>query len=109
MDQVFSLREFAVWLLTGGGSGAVVFWLMDNVPFLAGILPDYKRWATFALTAVVATGTWLFCMWMGWVGVPASPQGWVESALSVIGTAIITGQVIHGATSLRKRRLSMTD
>jgi len=105
MEQVFSLKEFGLWVLSGGGAGALAFWLMGQVPFLKALLPDYKRYVAFGLTGVFAVGVWLFFMWMTWVEVPINAQAWVESVLSVIGTAIVTGQVLHGATSLREERL----
>lgn len=105
-DDAFSVQEFVAWLLSGGGAGVVAFWLVGNVPFLEELKPDFKRYVSFALTGAVAVLVWLFCLWMTWVKVPGDAQAWVEAIISVIGTAVITGQLIHGATSLRQQRLA---
>ena len=106
MEPTFSLQEFLAWLLTGGGAALIGFWLVGNVSFLEDLKPDYKRYVSFGLTGAVAVLGWLFTLWMGWAKVPGDPQAWVEAIVSVIGTAIVTGQVIHGATSLRQQRLA---
>jgi hypothetical protein len=105
--DTFSLQELVIWLLTGGGAGVVAFALVEKIPALANLLPDYKRYVSLAITGAVAVAAWFFSVWMTWTVAPTGAQAWVEAIVSVIGTAIITSQVIHGATSLRKERLAI--
>jgi len=107
MEPTFSLQEFVVWLLTGGGAGLVAFLVVSKIPALENLLPDYKRYITFVLTGLFAVAAWGFSVWMTWITAPVGAQAWVEAIVSVIGTAIVTGQLIHGATALRDERLAI--
>lgn len=100
------LQEFALWILSGGGAGVIAYALIAAVPFLSSLAADYKRYASLALTAVIAALIWLGTIWMGWTAQPTNPQAWVESVFSVVATALITAQTIHGARDLRQRRIN---
>jgi hypothetical protein len=98
-----SLKEALVYLMSGG-TGAVVFWLMENVPFLKNLASDYKRYVSIALSAVLPVGAWLIMLGMGYEQAPEAWQGWVERIFALIAAALIISQGLHGALRLRKRR-----
>ena len=106
MPEELTLGALIAWLLSGGGSGVVAFFLMEKVKFLAGLAPDYKRYASLGITAAVALAAWGIGLGMKYIPIPGDPRSWVESVFSIVAVAIAIAQTIHGATSLRRKRLN---
>ena len=104
--EAYSLGEAIAWVLSGGGAGIVAFFAVDKVKFLRNLEPDYKRYASIGLTALLALAAWGAGMGMQYLQVPVDWRGWIEAAFSTIAVSLVTSQVIHGATALRQRRLS---
>lgn len=94
------LREF-LSLLVSGGAGAVVFWLMERVPFLAELRPDHKRYASLGVAIVLPVVAWLAMVGLGYQVPPESWQGWVERVFALAAGAIVVSQGVHGALRLR--------
>ena len=98
------LTDALVWIVSGGGAAYVGYWLVDNVPALARLIGDYKRYAAFALTAVVAVGAWCALTAVTGGAWPVDWRAWVSELFSVAATAIIAGQGLHAATTLAEYR-----
>jgi len=103
--EALSLSEAIAWVLSGGGAGLIAFFVMGKVKALKELEPDYKRYASLAITAVLALAAWGAGMGMQYLAVPADWRGWIEAAFSIIAVALVTSQGIHGAVDLRQRRL----
>ena len=105
---MFDVAELIIWLISGGGAGAVAYTIVDKVPWLTGLRPDYKRVVATLLTAAVAIGAFFFSGWLGtWVGPtgaqPITPQEWVVALLWIAGTANGWVLAIHTVKDLRQR------
>ena len=94
------LESALVWVISGGGAAYAGYWLCDNVPALQKLVGDYKRYAAFALTAVIAISAWCGLTAVAAGAWPADWRAWVSELFSVAATAIIAGQGIHAATTL---------
>ena len=99
------LKEVLLWVISGG-SGALVTWLMNNVEALANLAPDYKRYASWGLSAAVPLLAWGALLAMGYEPVPASWQAAVERVFALVFVAFSAIQGIHAVTELRQRRLA---
>ena len=97
------LREFLAWMVTSGGSGMVVFWLMEKAQFLRALRPDMKRMVSLGLAMVLPVGAWLAAVGMGYVEAPPVWQGWVERIFALAAAAVVLSQGWHGVTKLRGR------
>lgn len=104
--EAITLQEALAWVISGGGAGVIAWFLMDKIEFLKTLGPDYKRYASLALTALLAVAGWLASIGMAYVVPPETWRGWVESVFSVIAVALLVSQGVHGAINLRKRRLA---
>lgn len=91
----------ALMVLVSGGGGAIVYWLMEHVQFLAELRPDYKRYAALALAALLPILGWLAMLAMGYDAPPDRWQGWVEQMFALAAGAILVSQGVHGAVALR--------
>jgi hypothetical protein len=100
------LKQFVIWILTGGGAGFIAYALVESVPFLKALAADYKRYVSLALISVLSGGTWALTIWLGWTAMPATPQAWLESVFSVVATALLTAKTVHGFRDLRPKRLA---
>ena len=98
------LTDALVWVISGGGAAYAGFWLVDNVDALARLVGDYKRYAAFALTAIIAIGAWCGLTAVTAGAWPGDWRAWVSELFSVAATAIIAGQGIHAATTLAAAR-----
>lgn len=106
-----SLLELViVYVLTGGGAGGVAYWLWAflerRFPGLADLDAEYKRYITMGLTAVVAALGFLIGVAMLYIQAPVDWRAWVETLVSVIGTALGVAQFLHGILDLRQKRLN---
>lgn len=97
-----SLKE-ALLILVSGGGGAVVYWLMDVIPWLKELRPDHKRYASLALSCLLPIAAWLIMIVMSYLAAPLTWQGWIESAFALAAGALLVSQGVHGAVKLRKR------
>ena len=94
--------ELRDWLmvLMSGGSGAVVYWLMENIPWLAELRPDHKRYASLALSVLIPILAWLAMLGLGYQPLPETWQAAVETIFALAAGALLVGQGIHGARNL---------
>jgi hypothetical protein len=94
-----NLLQAAQWILEGG-MGVVAYFLMEKVPFLAGITPSStKRYVSFAVAALVAWAALGVTFWFG-AAMPATAQEWVNLLFATAFGAVIVSQSIHGETRL---------
>ena len=106
MEEVLTLKEAVLWVMSGGGAGVIAYLLIGNVKALKSLAPDYKRYVSIALTALLALAAWGAGMGMQYLQVPVDWRGWIESAFSIIAVALFASQGIHGVVDLRQKRLS---
>jgi len=94
--------ELRDWLmaLMSGGSGAAVYWLMENVAWLANLRPDRKRYAALGLSVALPVLAWLAAMALGYVPTPETWQAAVEQVFALAAGALLVGQGLHGARQL---------
>ena len=52
MDN-FVLTDFLVWLFAGGGSIAVISWVMERVNWFQSLTSEAREWLMFGLSALV--------------------------------------------------------
>ena len=104
MDESLNLLRESLNLVISGGAGAIVFWLMENVPALARLRPDLKRYVSLALACLLPVLAWLAAVGMGYSPAPATWQGWVEQAFALAAGALLVSQGAHGALRLRRWR-----
>ena len=109
-----TLREGLLWLM-GAGAGVLAFWALYRLetsvtPRLAWLRQRFldlasedKRYAAFALTALIAVCAYLLTLVMGYGTAPGPWREWVEELFSVIAAAIVASQVAHGRVALRRR------
>lgn len=100
------LKDAIVWLMSGGGAGAVAYWLMEALPFLAGLPPLWKRLVAIALTAAVALLALAASLWLGYQPAQGTPQAWLELIFRVLYAALVVNQGIHGVVKLRSKPAS---
>jgi hypothetical protein len=96
------LHEF-LSLLVSGGAGAVVFWLMENVPALKGLRPDHKRYVSLLLAVLLPVAAWLGMVALGYQAAPGTWQGWIERVFVLATGSLVVSQGVHGAMVLRDR------
>lgn len=94
------LMQFLFWIAGGVGAGAVTYYLFENVPQLALLSPKLKRYASLALSAVVAMGAFAAAVGLGYFDTPLGAQGWLEALFAVGFVAVGGSQVIHGMRKL---------
>ena len=94
------LMQFLFWIAGGVGSGAVAYWLFENVSALKALSPKPKRAASLALSAGIAMAAFAAAVGLGYFDVPVGWQGWLESLFAVAFVAVGGSQLIHGARKL---------
>lgn len=97
------LSAVLTWLVSGGGAGVLAYFLMEKVPELQQAQPEYKRYISLALAAVLSMAAFAVAVAFGYHAEPASEQGWFEALFAVAFIATGLGQVIHGKVKLGKR------
>ena len=95
------LKDFLLIFVSGGG-GAVVYWLMEHVKFLANLEPEWKRYVSLALAGVLPIPFWLFGIAMNYWMPPVGWRAWVEAIFALAVGAILVSQGLHGRMKLRK-------
>ena len=98
--------ELHDWLmaLMSGGSGAVVYWLMENVAWLARLRPDHKRYASLALSVALPILAWLAALALRYVPAPETWQAAIETIFALAAGALLVGQGLHGARQLPREK-----
>lgn len=92
------LKTLVAWVLSSGGAGVIGYWIVEK--WLGALTPENKRYAAFALTGAVAVAVWFVGIAMQYQPVPVDARVWIEAIVSVIGTAIGVGQLIHAKRNL---------
>ena len=95
------LRDLILLIMTAGSGGAV-YWLMENVPFLKQLTPEYKRYTSLLLSGLLPVLAWLAGIGMAYFAPPETWRGWIEAIFAVAAGGIITSQGLHGALQLRR-------
>ena len=94
------MRDLILVLMTAG-SGGVVFWLIDTIPFLMQLPADLKRYVSLFLSCLVPVLAWLVGILMAYWTAPDTWRAWVEAVFAVASGGIITSQTLHAALRLR--------
>jgi len=97
-DQLFMMLQ---WFVAGGGAGIVSYWLMEKVPQLKGLAAEYKRYASVALSAVLAMAAYALAVGLNYQTSPGDLQGWLEALFAAASVAVGLSQIIHGRRKLR--------
>lgn len=95
------LREVLSALISGG-AGVVVYWLMENIRWLADLRPDLKRYASLGLAMAIPVAAWLIMVLLGYMPAPATWQGWIEAIFAMATGTLVVSQGLHGALKLGK-------
>jgi len=95
------LYQMLQWFVAGGGAGVVSYWLMERVPQLANLAAEYKRYASVALSAVLAMVAYSLAVALNYQASPGDLQGWLEALFAAASVAVGLSQVIHGRVKLR--------
>ena len=106
MEEVLTLKEALLWVGSGGGAGVLAYLLVGNVKVLKSLAPDYKRYVSYGITAVLALLAWGAGMGMNYLQVPVDWRGWIEAAFATITVALFASQGLHGIVDLRRERLA---
>lgn len=96
-----TLQEFLVWLLSGAGSGAVAYAIMQFLEGKVDLSAEVKRYLSLAIAAVVAVGAFMATVGLGYEAQPETVRAWIEAIFSVIAVAIGLSQAIHGLLKLK--------
>lgn len=94
------LSDFLLIFVSGGG-GVVVYWLMERIPALANLAPEYKRYLSLLLSGLLPIPFWLAGIAMNYWPAPVDWRGWVEAAFAIAAGAILASQAVHGRQKLR--------
>ena len=97
-----TLEGFLLWIIGGGGAGAVAFWLMEKLP-LSGLPSELRRYVSLGLAAGVACLAFVGAVQLGYKPTPVTGQAWLEQLFAIAFLAVTTGQTIHGRLRLRRR------
>jgi hypothetical protein len=88
-------------IFVSGGGGVVVYWLLENIPALAGLASEYKRYLSLVLSGLLPIPFWLLGIAMNYWPAPGDWRAWVESIFAIAAGAIIASQAVHGRRELR--------
>ena len=97
-DQLYKIL---LWFVTGGGSGAISYWLMEHVPWLTYLKAEYKRYVSVALSAFLAMAAYAAAVGLNYQASPGDMQGWLEALFAAASVAMGLSQIIHGRRKLR--------
>ena len=89
-------------VLMAAGSGGLVYFLMEQVAFLANLPAMWKRIVSLALSGVIPVLAWLIGIaFLYWVA-PVGWRAWLEAIFAIAAGGIITSQGLHGALKLSR-------
>jgi hypothetical protein len=94
------LVSVLAWIAGGSGAGLLSFKMMNWITWQPA-QSELKRYASLAMAVVLAWAAWFVLAWLGVETLPAIPQDWLVKLFAIAAPAIIAGQALHGATSLR--------
>jgi len=104
MNEQFTLSlKDALLLVMSGGGGGVVYWLMEKVKWLKNLAPEYKRYASLALSALLPVAAWLVMLLFGYESPPTTWVEWAERIFTLAAPALIVSGTLHGRIDLRKK------
>ena len=101
--NVQSLAAILVWLYSGGGASTLTYRLMEKIIWLANLQAEYKRYASWVLTALLVAIPFGIAVWFGYEPAPATGQHWAEVLIPMILLAITAGQFVHARLALSKK------
>ena len=87
------LKEFLTWLLSSGGSSAVVSFILERVPAFQKLESEQKRWGFFLACVLVSVGSYLTLTY-----VPKEVLDQIAPFFALIATVFIsvfTGSAFH--------------
>jgi len=103
------LKAGLLWLLDSGGAGYLAYWLIEHVGFLAALKPEAKRYAGFALTALLAAAAYVVAVACQYLPLPTpTVQGWAEALFPVLYGALVASLAVHGRLQLSRRAEAIT-
>ena len=101
-----TLEDALRWVMSGG-AGAVAFYLIEKVPALKKLAPDYKRYVSIGIVLVLVGLAWGAILLIGYSPMPHGWREWIEGWFSVSYIGLVTSLFLHGATSLKEKRKAM--
>ena len=94
------LKDFLLWIISGGGGGIIAYALMEEIVWLASLPPKNKRRVAFLLSAALGMASYYLGIVMGYSPAPVTPNEWVENLWLAGMTAAGLAQIIHGEKKL---------
>jgi len=95
-----NLEGLLTWLWTGGGAGALAYWLMEQLVGLQAWPKFWRRMTSFALTIMVAIAAYWVAVTMYYEEGCADWRCWVEQIANVALLAVLSSQTLHGKLKL---------
>jgi len=95
------LSQWLLWIVGGGGSAVITYWLMEHLPIEA-LSPELKRYLSLALAAILACLAFAASVGLDYRNDPGTTQAWVEALFTVAFVAVTGSQAIHGRLRLDK-------
>jgi len=96
------LKELLTWVVSGGGAAIVAYLLIEEIPALAALNPEPKRYVAFALSAALAIGAWFAMAGMLYEPWPLTVYEWIEKLVFIGTSAFALSQIIHAKAKLSK-------
>jgi len=90
-----TLALFLAWVVGGTGAGVVAYWLMEQVPGLAGLGSELKRYVALGLASLLACGAYVASVGLAYAEGPVGWQGWLEALVGVAWLAVVVSQSMH--------------
>lgn len=102
MNETGSLLYALRWLLEGG-AGVVAYWFMENIPRLAALPAESKRYAAIMLSAVLGMATYALMIILQYQSAPTDWRAWAEGLFAAAFLSVSAAQIIHGRLKLKAR------
>lgn len=93
MENFPVLSDFLVWLFAGGGSIAVISWIMERVKWFQTLTSEAREWLMFALSTVVGVGAYVVVNY-----VPAETLELVSPYFAIVASifgVVFLGKAFH--------------
>lgn len=98
------LKQLLFWLIGGGGSGAVVYWLTEQMTLDDPWQPQAKRTLSIVLSILLSWAAYAVAtVAFNYLEQPVGWQAWAEALVAVAGFTFTASQVIHGQRQLRSQ------